>query len=140
MALGTCALRFQRTSPVRVVPGIASFFNVEVPSPGDPYTLNRGMVEFGDEPPFANRGALDLPGHLRLCGPRALALHPHDRPVGQPVLALLSLLRGALGQGGLHRDRYQARSLRQGRARHVAADAAIERFFSTTLVSRFAGL
>ena len=27
-----------------------------MPSPGDAYTLNRGMVEFGEEPPFANRG------------------------------------------------------------------------------------
>jgi penicillin G amidase len=42
--------------PFGLVPGIASFFNVEVPSPGDAYTLNRGMVEFGEEPPFANRG------------------------------------------------------------------------------------
>jgi penicillin amidase len=43
--------------PFGLVPGIASFFNVEVPSPGDAYTLNRGIVEFGEEPPFANRGA-----------------------------------------------------------------------------------
>ena len=42
--------------PFGLVPGIASFFNIEVPSPGDPYTLNRGIVEFGEEPPFANRG------------------------------------------------------------------------------------
>ena len=42
--------------PLGLIPGIASFFNVEVPSPGDPYTLNRGMVEFGEDPPFANRG------------------------------------------------------------------------------------
>ena len=54
-----------RTSPVGehrpfgLVPGIASFFNVEVPSPGDAYTLNRGKVEFGEDPPFANRGALE---------------------------------------------------------------------------------
>jgi penicillin amidase len=43
--------------PFGLVPGIASFFNIEVPSPGDAYTLNRGIVEFGEEPPFANRGA-----------------------------------------------------------------------------------
>ena len=43
--------------PFGLVPGIASFFNIEVPSPGDPYTLNRGMVEFGEDPPFANHGA-----------------------------------------------------------------------------------
>jgi penicillin G amidase len=39
-----------------LVPGLAWFFNVEVPSPGDTYTLNRGIVEFGEEPPFASRG------------------------------------------------------------------------------------
>jgi penicillin amidase len=43
--------------PFGLFPVIGSFFNVEVPSPGDPYSLNRGMVEFGDEPPFANYGA-----------------------------------------------------------------------------------
>ena len=36
---------------------IAAFFNVEVPSPGGNYTLNRGKMDFGDEPPFANRHA-----------------------------------------------------------------------------------
>jgi len=43
--------------PFGLVPGLASFFNVEVPSPGDSYTLNRGMVDFEDDPPFPNRGA-----------------------------------------------------------------------------------
>jgi penicillin amidase len=43
--------------PFGLFPVIGGFFNVEVPSPGDPYSLNRGMVEFGDEPPFANYGA-----------------------------------------------------------------------------------
>jgi penicillin G amidase len=43
--------------PFGLVPGIASFFNIEVPSPGDAYTLNRGIVEFGDELPFVNHGA-----------------------------------------------------------------------------------
>jgi penicillin amidase len=37
--------------------GIGRFFNVEVPSPGDAYTLNRGKTEFGEAPPFANRHA-----------------------------------------------------------------------------------
>jgi penicillin amidase len=36
---------------------LGSFFNVEVPSPGGPYTLNRGQVDFGSDYPFANRGA-----------------------------------------------------------------------------------
>ena len=34
-----------------------SYFNVEVPSPGGDYTLNRGKVEYDAEPPFANRHA-----------------------------------------------------------------------------------
>jgi penicillin amidase len=53
---GSAHFAYSEHRPFGLVPGIASFFNVEVPSPGDPYTLNRGMVEFGDEPPFANRG------------------------------------------------------------------------------------
>jgi penicillin G amidase len=36
---------------------IGTFFNVEVPSPGGSYTLNRGMMEFGEDAPFANRHA-----------------------------------------------------------------------------------
>jgi penicillin amidase len=43
--------------PFGEVPILASLFNVQVPSPGDTYTLNRGQVDFGSEPPFANRGA-----------------------------------------------------------------------------------
>ncbi len=36
---------------------VAAFFNVQVPSPGGDYTLNRGKMSFGEEPPFANRHA-----------------------------------------------------------------------------------
>jgi penicillin amidase len=43
--------------PFGTLPLLASFFNVEVPSPGGPYTLNRGQVDFGADLPFANRGA-----------------------------------------------------------------------------------
>ena len=43
--------------PFGLIAGMASFFNVEVPSPGDSYTLNRGIADFGEEPPFANRAA-----------------------------------------------------------------------------------
>ena len=68
---------------------------------------------------------VELSRHLRFRRSRALALHPHHRPVGQPVLALLSLLRQALGQGGVHRDRNQARRHRQVGHRHVEAHAAV---------------
>jgi penicillin amidase len=54
---GGAHFAFSEHRPFGLVPGIASFFNIEVSSPGGPYTLNRGIAEFGEEPPFANRGA-----------------------------------------------------------------------------------
>ena len=54
---GPAHFAFGEHRPFGLVPGIAAFFNVEVPSPGDPYTLNRGIVDFADDPPFPNRGA-----------------------------------------------------------------------------------
>jgi penicillin amidase len=36
---------------------IGDFFNVEVPSPGGNYTINRGEMNFSEDPPFANRHA-----------------------------------------------------------------------------------
>ncbi|MBO0742561.1 MAG: penicillin acylase family protein, partial [Hyphomicrobiaceae bacterium] len=54
---GPVHFAFGEHRPFGLVPGIAPFFNVEVPSPGDPYTLNRGIVDFADDPPFPNRGA-----------------------------------------------------------------------------------
>ena len=41
--------------PFGNMPVIGPYFNVEVPSPGGSYTLNRGKMVFGEEPPFANR-------------------------------------------------------------------------------------
>jgi penicillin amidase len=43
--------------PFGAVAWLAGFFNVDVPSPGGDYTLNRGKMDFGEEPPFANRHA-----------------------------------------------------------------------------------
>ena len=43
--------------PFGLWPLIGSYFNIEVPSSGDDYTLNRGKMELGEEPPFANRHA-----------------------------------------------------------------------------------
>jgi penicillin amidase len=54
---GPVHFAFGEHRPFGLIPGIAPFFNVEVPSPGDPYTLNRGIVDFADDPPFPNRGA-----------------------------------------------------------------------------------
>jgi penicillin amidase len=46
--------------PFGEVPTLAPYFNIEVPSPGGAYTLNRGKPEFGEEPPFANRHGSSL--------------------------------------------------------------------------------
>jgi penicillin amidase len=43
--------------PLGAVAVIGSFFNIEVASPGGPYTLNRGLTDFGDAEPYANRSA-----------------------------------------------------------------------------------
>ena len=43
--------------PFGAVARLASYFNVEVPTPGGDYTLNRGKMDFAEEPPFANRHA-----------------------------------------------------------------------------------
>jgi penicillin G amidase len=43
--------------PFGSVSSLAPYFNVEVPSPGGDYTLNRGKVDYDGEPPFANRHA-----------------------------------------------------------------------------------
>jgi penicillin amidase len=43
--------------PFGLVSALAPFFNVEVPSAGGNYTLNRGRAILAEEPPFANRHA-----------------------------------------------------------------------------------
>ncbi len=43
--------------PLGAVALIGPFFNIEVPSPGGAYTLNRGVSDFGDVEPYANRSA-----------------------------------------------------------------------------------
>jgi penicillin amidase len=43
--------------PFSSVPSLAKYFNIDVPSPGGNYTLNRGEMNFDLEPPFANRHA-----------------------------------------------------------------------------------
>jgi penicillin amidase len=48
---------FSEHRPFGAVTYLAWLFNVEVPTPGGNYTLNRGKAEFGEEPPFANKHA-----------------------------------------------------------------------------------
>jgi penicillin amidase len=52
---GAAHVAFSEHRAFGSVPGLASRFNVEVPSPGDNYTLNRGKTELADEQPFVNR-------------------------------------------------------------------------------------
>ncbi len=54
---GVAHFAFGEHRPFGAVANLASTFNVEVPSPGGDYTLNRGKVEYDAEPPFANRHA-----------------------------------------------------------------------------------
>ena len=54
---GVAHYAFGEHRPFGSVASLASSFNVEVPSPGGDYTLNRGKVEYDAEPPFANRHA-----------------------------------------------------------------------------------
>jgi penicillin G amidase len=54
---GAAHLAWSEHRPLGALPYIARYFNVEVPSAGGNYTLNRGMAEFDQEPPFANRHA-----------------------------------------------------------------------------------
>jgi len=54
---GQAHFAYNEHRPFGLIAGIASFFNIEVASPGDSYTLNRGVVDFGEDQPFVNRSA-----------------------------------------------------------------------------------
>jgi penicillin G amidase len=54
---GTAHYAHGENRPFGLIPGVAGFFNVDVPSPGGAYTLNRGKSDFGDAAPYANRHA-----------------------------------------------------------------------------------
>jgi penicillin amidase len=54
---GTAHSAFSEHRPFGGIGVLAPYFNVEVPSGGGNYTLNRGKAEFGEEPPFANKHA-----------------------------------------------------------------------------------
>lgn len=53
---------FSEHRPFGLVSALASYFNVEVASPGGDETLNRGKMEFGEQQPFANRHASSFRG------------------------------------------------------------------------------
>lgn len=57
---GTAHYAYSEHRPFGSIPGLARFFDVEVPSPGGTYTLDRGKTEFADEPPYANRMGTSL--------------------------------------------------------------------------------
>jgi penicillin G amidase len=52
---GQAHVAYGEHRPFGDVARLAPFVNIEVPSPGGAYTLNRGVMEFDAEPPFANR-------------------------------------------------------------------------------------
>lgn len=54
---GTAHKAVSAHRPFGAVPYLDALFNIEVPSPGGNYTLNRGEADFDSEPPFANRHA-----------------------------------------------------------------------------------
>ncbi|MBX9588684.1 MAG: penicillin acylase family protein [Hyphomonadaceae bacterium] len=54
---GAVHYAFGEHRPFGAVAGLAKYFNVEVPSPGGDYTLNRGKMDFEQERPLANRHA-----------------------------------------------------------------------------------
>jgi penicillin amidase len=54
---GAAHFAFGEHRPFGMITILGSFFNVTVPSPGGPYTVNRGQVELGTEPVYANRHA-----------------------------------------------------------------------------------
>ncbi len=54
---GNAHIAFGENQVLGRVPVIGPLFNITVPSPGGPYTLNRGVVDFGEDLPFANRHA-----------------------------------------------------------------------------------
>jgi penicillin amidase len=54
---GAAHVAFGEHRPFGSVASLQRYFNIEVPSPGGNYTLNRGKVDFDANPPFANRHA-----------------------------------------------------------------------------------
>jgi penicillin amidase len=54
---GAAHFAYGEHRPFARAPLLSRVFNIEVPSPGGPDTLNRGRPDFADEPPFANREA-----------------------------------------------------------------------------------
>jgi penicillin amidase len=59
---GKAHIALGEQQPFSSIAALRPYFNVEVPSPGGTYTLNRGKVDFGTEPEFANRHASSYRG------------------------------------------------------------------------------
>ena len=109
---GTGARRTWRataTGRSRAEPWLARFFDIRVPSGGDAYTVNAGAMDFNSDcgavrqPPCAEPAADRRPG--RSAG---LGVHPFRRPVGQPAVAALPRLRGAVGARRIRADGHRA--------------------------------
>jgi penicillin amidase len=71
--------------PFGMFAGLGAFFNVEVPSAGGMYTLNRGMVEFRQEPLFVNGMASSYRAIYDFADPeRSLYIHTSGQS-GNPL-------------------------------------------------------
>jgi penicillin amidase len=67
---------FNEHRALGAIPVLGPLFNIEVPSGGGGYTLNRGAAEFGADPPFANRHAATFRGIYDLADlDRSLYIH-----------------------------------------------------------------
>jgi penicillin amidase len=59
---GAAHVAISEHRPFGLVPYVAPYFNIEVPSPGGDETLNRGKMEYSDGRPYANRHASSFRG------------------------------------------------------------------------------
>ncbi len=91
---GAAHVAYSEHRPFGLVPGLAPFFNIEVPSPGGDETLNRGKVEYSEARPFANlhassfRGIYDFADlerslYMQTTGQSGNPLSPHYRSFAQ---------------------------------------------------------
>jgi penicillin G amidase len=86
--------------PFGRVPSLARWFDITVPTPGDPYTVNVGRNRMGDDAhPYANRHAPSLRAIYDLEDPdRSLYIHPGGQS-GNPLSRHYRSLTAAWARG-----------------------------------------
>ncbi|AVS88403.1 penicillin amidase, partial [Paracidovorax avenae] len=101
--------------PFGNVPALARFFDVQVPSPGDAYTVNVGQYDLGKkEGPFVNRHAASLRAVYDLSDLEASRFIYQTGQSGLVFSPRYRDMRGEWVEGG-----YRALQLRPGRWRHA---------------------